>query len=316
MADERISSEEAKQRILERKVRGGLKVDGLLDLAGNKQLTSLPRGLQCYELDASRTSLKELPDDLQVECSIKLENCKKLASLPDGLTTGTLNLSGCTALKSLPENLNLWYLDISGCRQITDWPRRGKIHHGGLNLSGCAGLSSLPAYVRKLATLDVTDCLAITELPKQLEIGLWLECGGSGLTGLHLSQRAIGLRWRGVQVDYKTAFQPEQINAQDALKERNTERRRVMIERMGFDRFLREAQARLLNRDQDPGGERKLLRVSLQDDEDLVCLSCNCPSTGRHYLLRVPPNMKTCHQAAAWIAGYDDPKKYKPVMET
>jgi hypothetical protein len=30
----------------------------------------------------------------------------------------------------------------------------------------------------------------------------------------------------------------------------------------------------------------------------------------------VPPNMRTCHQAAAWIAGFDNPKDYRLVAES
>ncbi|NOK61345.1 MAG: hypothetical protein GFH27_549305n114 [Chloroflexi bacterium AL-W] len=51
-------------------------------------------------------------------------------------------------------------------------------------------------------------------------------------------------------------------------------------------------------------------------DEDLVCVSVICPSTGRQYLIRVPPQTRTCHQAAAWIAGFDDPNAYQPIAET
>jgi hypothetical protein len=51
-------------------------------------------------------------------------------------------------------------------------------------------------------------------------------------------------------------------------------------------------------------------------DTDIVCLSVNCPSTAHHYLLRVPPTMQTCRQAAAWMAGFDDPNLYQPLQET
>jgi hypothetical protein len=30
----------------------------------------------------------------------------------------------------------------------------------------------------------------------------------------------------------------------------------------------------------------------------------------------VPPAMRTCHQAAAWIAGFDNPNDYRPILET
>ena len=80
--------------------------------------------------------------------------------------------------------------------------------------------------------------------------------------------------------------------------------------------FMSQAKAQVIDRDTDTGGKRELLRLPLERDEDFVCLSCSCPSTSRKYLLRVPPTMQTCHQAAAWMAGFDDPAKYKPVIET
>ena len=61
---------------------------------------------------------------------------------------------------------------------------------------------------------------------------------------------------------------------------------------------------------------RQLLRLKLEGDEDLVCVAVICPSTGRRYLLRVPPTMRTCRQSVAWTAGFSDPKLYKPRVET
>jgi hypothetical protein len=85
---------------------------------------------------------------------------------------------------------------------------------------------------------------------------------------------------------------------------------------MGYDAFLSEAAAQVLDQDVDPGGERRLLKVPLPRDEDLVCLAVYCPSTGRQYILRVPPTTRTCRHAAAWIAGFDDPDEYRPLVET
>jgi hypothetical protein len=47
-----------------------------------------------------------------------------------------------------------------------------------------------------------------------------------------------------------------------------------------------------------------------------MCVCVVCPSTGRQYVLRVPPTMRSCRQAAAWIAGYDNPADYRPLAET
>jgi hypothetical protein len=59
-----------------------------------------------------------------------------------------------------------------------------------------------------------------------------------------------------------------------------------------------------------------LLQVEIPDDEPLVCLSVRDPSTGRQYLLRVPPTIGRCDEAAAWIAGFDNPDDYHPIAET
>lgn len=90
----------------------------------------------------------------------------------------------------------------------------------------------------------------------------------------------------------------------------------MLLERFGYDRFILQANVEVVDTDRDPGGERRLLRVSLEGDEDLVCVSVFCPSTGDRYIIRVPPNMQTCHQAVAWIAGFDDPNEYQPLVET
>lgn len=294
----------------------GLTVEGKLDLSGKSKLVELPAGLTCYELNASRTGLRSLPADLSVECALELEGCLKLQHLPAGLKVGTLNVANCTSLEELPERLDVWFLNISGCTKLVRFPRRANIARGNLNVNGCQSLAGLPDYLTDLGTIDIGNCPQITKLPPQLHITSWIELAGSGLTSLPPHLQQVGIRWRGVSIDQTTAFFPEQLRASTVLKERNAERRRVMIERMGFDRFIREVGAEKLHADCDPGGPRELLRVPMKGDEDIVCLSVNCPSTGRHYLLRVPPIMKTCRQAAAWMAGFDDENLYKPVKET
>jgi hypothetical protein len=117
-------------------------------------------------------------------------------------------------------------------------------------------------------------------------------------------------------VEERILLRPETISVDEILQERNAERRRVLLDRFGIPRFMQESKASLLDEDRDRGGPRQLLRVEMKDDEPLITLSCFCPSTTRQYFLRVPPNTKTCHQAAAWIAGFDDPDQYQPILET
>lgn len=98
--------------------------------------------------------------------------------------------------------------------------------------------------------------------------------------------------------------------------EENQEARRLLLERMGLERFVQESRAEVLDTDQDRGGVRQLLRVRFRSGEDLVCVLVHCPSTGNRYLLRVPPQMLSCRDAVAWTAGFEHPADYQPAEET
>jgi len=294
-----------------------MKVD-VLDMSGRGAVT-LSDGLMCYELNLSQSHIRRLPNDLKVSTRIDLSGCELLEELPSGLTTGTLILRGCTGLRLLPEALDVWFLDLTACWAFETWPAQIQIRGGHLQLRGCTALRVLPSSVTRLAALNVRDCPNLSSLPPELVVTGWLDIGHSGL--IHESALPPGvqqaqLRWAGVNVDRRLAFHPEWMQVEEVLQERNTERRRVLLDRYGYSRFMKDAKADILDRDTDPGGPRQLLKVAVQDDEDLVTLSCFCPSTGRQYMIRVPPQTKTCHQAAAWIAGFDDPDEYSPWLET
>lgn len=287
-----------------------------IDLSGCSALRELPAGLRCYELTAKHTLLQALPADLQVEYRLDLEACSQLRSLPPGLKVGALILRECTALSSLPEGLDVSFLDIAGCTALEAWPRAGAIRIGRLNARGCVRLRSLPDWLSQLAQLDVSGCVNLRDLPPTLSVTSWLDLANTQIGWLPVSARAAQLRWRGVPIDARIAFQPETITASEVLEQPNAELRRVLLERMCYEAFLDQAQAKTLDRDQDAGGERRLLKVDLVNDEPLVCVSVLCPSTGRQYLIRVPPAMRSCRQAIAWVAGFDNPDDYQPLVET
>jgi len=290
----------------------------VLDLSG-RLVSALPSRLACFELNLSRTPVVSLPENLQVVSRLDLSGCERLERLPEGLTVGTLILRGCTSLKRLPEGLDVWFLDLRGCWAFEEWPQSALIRGGRLELRGCTALRSLPTYLNRLAALNVRDCPNLTTLPPDLSISGWLDLGHSGLTDEALLPRGVHstqLRWAGINVDRRIAFHPEQIGVKEVLGERNTERRRVLLDRYGYGRFLQDARAKIVDRDVDPGGPRQLMRVKLDGDEDLVALSCFCPSTGRQYIIRVPPTTPSCRHAAAWIAGFDNPDDYQPIQET
>jgi hypothetical protein len=335
-ADEQFFlSQQAREIILTGRVPDGLRAN-VLDFSGSKALSSLPNdlcvrrmnlsgckgldrlpaGLRCFDLDLSDTPIRALPPDLRVANRLDLEGCTWLEELPAGLTVGSLILRGCTALRSLPEGLDVYFLDLAGCTSLTGWPCSAAVRIGRLNLAGCVGIRSLPPWLTNLSQLDVSGCVNLAELPEGLRVSSWIDLAHTQIRSLPASLRGVPLRWRGVPIDERVAFHPETITTEEILAESNAERRRVLLERKGYETFLREADAVMLDRDRDPGGERRLLKVPLQGDEDLVCIAVLCPSTGRQYIIRVPPAMRTCHQAAAWIAGFDDPNDYRPIAET
>jgi hypothetical protein len=287
-----------------------------LTLNGCTRLTSFPAGLRCEVLEACGTALRSLPPDLQVTYKLDLQHCTQLSTLPARLTVQQVLLCRCSALTTLPTELEVCHLDLSGCMGLADWPtpRRLKLHR--LDLSGCARLRELPANLGKVAELNLAGCTQLRQLPADLQVSGWLDLTGTGVTALPDSLRGVRLRWRNVFVEPRIVFQPETITVEEILSDRNAERRRVLLERLGYDRFFQDADAEVLDADRDPGGERRLLRVAMRNDEDVVCVAVCCPSTGRQYLLRVPPHTMTCRQAAAWLAGFEDPEEYNPLVET
>jgi hypothetical protein len=264
--------------------------------------------------DAVRKLLRagNLPATLVVTGPLRLPNESWLRELPASLECTHLDISGCANLDLLPERLRATSVQAArtAVREISgDWLVR---EH--LDLSANPHLTSLPERLTA-RSLDVSTCPRLLTLPGSLHLTHWLELAGSGLTSLPAGLR-VPLRWQGTTVDERTAFRPEELRAADLLQVRNVTHRRVLLERFGLDRFMHEVGGLVLDRDRDAGGERQLLSVPLPDDEPLHVLRVNCPSTAHVYMLRVPPHVRTCRRAAAWLAGFEHERDYRPLIET
>ena len=287
-----------------------------LDLSGEGNLAALPAGLRAFSLNLSQTAIRTLPADLRVEFKINLTDCRALETLPCGLKTGSLVLRDCRALRALPEDLEVNFLTLDGCTNLARWPESARVSVGTVSARDCVSLNALPATLQSLTNLDLRGCRRVSALPTGLRLSGWLDLAGTGIQSLPDSLRGVRLRWRGVEINAQIAFFPETLTVTQILAEPNAEVRRVMLERHGIANFMRDARAQVIDEDTDPGGPRRLLRVPMPGDEDLVCVSLRCPSTARQYLIRVPPDTKTCHAAVAWTAGYDNPDDYHPLVET
>ena len=269
-----------------------------------------------HELLLANSTIESLADGTSVTMRLDVSQCHRLKKLPDNFKTGILLARECTALETLPRGLDVAYLDLAGCTALTALPEDLRVRWGRLTLRDCHQLKALPASIGPLAELDLAGCLNVTTLPPSLIVTSWIDVGGSGLTSLPPHLDGVHLRWRGVPINERIAFHPERLNHGEILAEGNAEVRRVMMERFGLDRFMRDADAKVLDADTDAGGPRRLLRIEIPNDEALVCVSVISPSTKHHFMLRVPPAMQTCRQAVAWTAGFEIPEDYRPILET
>jgi hypothetical protein len=124
--------------------------------------------------------------------------------------------------------------------------------------------------------------------------------------------------WRGLRVPQRVVEEPESLTVADVHGERNMEVRRVMLERMGFERYVREAGGRLVN--EDDYGRLWRCRPLPHEREPLTFLEVENATreqdgSARRYFLRVPPMMRTPRDAVAWSFGLSA-SEYAPTIES
>ena len=122
--------------------------------------------------------------------------------------------------------------------------------------------------------------------------------------------------WRGMPIPAEIAAELPMLTVQRIQAEENAEIRRVMLEFFGFDRYLRECDAKKLHADETG----ILWRVELANDEPLVMVEVinSTPEpdgTSRTYFLRVPPSIRTARAGVAWTFGLSE-EEYDPKAQT
>lgn len=272
--------------------------------------------IDCFELILRQSKVERIPAHVRVHHRLRVDRSPTFKELPSGFSVDVLELLECTALEELPEGLQVYSLDLTGCVNLKRWPQQVNFKSGFFSMADCSQLDAIPPWLKSVTELDVSGCTMLHQLSDDLIVTGSVDVHASGLTSLPAGCGSAQIRWRGVLINEMIAFHPEQLTSQMVLAEQNVERRRVMIEQMGMEKFFLDTSAQVLDTDTDSGGVRSLLCVPVADDEPIVCLNVTCPSTGRRYLLRVPPTLTTCHSAAAWIAGFEDPSLYLPLRET
>jgi hypothetical protein len=122
--------------------------------------------------------------------------------------------------------------------------------------------------------------------------------------------------WHGVRVPRMAVEDPRRLTVGSILQEPDVAARRVMVERYGADRLLRDSGA--VHTDADDWGT--LWRLDLADEEPLAMVEVinSTPEPDGSfttYWLRVPPTVATAREAVAWTfeMGVRD---YDPLVQT
>jgi len=104
----------------------------------------------------------------------------------------------------------------------------------------------------------------------------------------------------GVRVSEKIVIEPEKQTIGEIEGEQNTEIKRIRIERYGWEKYLNQSGAKIVDQRIN---ERDLQTERLfQSKDGIVRFICIDPSTGRRYSLGVPREIKTCEQAQNWMS--------------
>ena len=112
--------------------------------------------------------------------------------------------------------------------------------------------------------------------------------------------------WHGTKVTRDIIMHPDRITMEQIKSEQNAEVRRVMRERYGNGRYLKDIGAKLIDADYEGAKQGAAPRALLEDDDGRRFLVVTDGSTGRVYYLEVPPEVKTCAEGHAALCGFDE----------
>ena len=104
--------------------------------------------------------------------------------------------------------------------------------------------------------------------------------------------------WHGVTVDRQVIEQPQSQTVEQINGEQNEEIKRVRIERFGWQRYLTNINAQVIDSRRN---DVECTREALMQAGDMRVLVCHCPSTARVYALEVDRSCQTTEQAQNYL---------------
>ena len=182
-----------------------------------------------------------------------------------------------------------------------------------IDVVGSSARGERVAYLRLLREL-AASCGPVAVLPDRIVVSerpLVLEADDAGrLHAEHGPALAYGdglvvFAWHGVDVPEWVIREPDRITVETIDAETNAEVRRVLVERFGVERLIREGGSVLVDEDasgrlwrRDLGG-----RWNREEPISMVEVENSTPEpdgTRKTYFLRVPPTVRTAREAVAW----------------
>ncbi len=105
----------------------------------------------------------------------------------------------------------------------------------------------------------------------------------------------------GVEVTKQIVMEPDTLTVKQIREEGNEEVRRIMLDQFGWDKFLLQTGADVLDTQ-----HHEWVETLMKCEDGYTDLCTYDPSTGRPYSLEVSEECTTCEQAQAYLAGYQD----------
>ena len=127
--------------------------------------------------------------------------------------------------------------------------------------------------------------------------------------------------WHGVRVDSWIIDHPERITVGAIDEAENAEVRRVMVERFGAERLVREGNAELVHEDEAGRLWRRPLAPDPWSREEpfvvveVVNSTPEPDGSRKTYWLRVPPRTQTAREGVAWTFGMGG-SEYRPAQQS
>jgi len=168
--------------------------------------------------------------------------------------------------------------------------------------------------------LPYDECVIISDRPEFIAVDTdkKLHCA----YGMAIRYRdGFGLyMWHGIKVDEKIILHPEELTIHDWQNEKNAEIRRIIVERMGYEKFLSSTNAKLIAED-DLG---KLWKIDMGQSirplmlVEVINSTAEPDGTFKKYFLSVNERTKTPKEGIAASFSFPTGKvdEYKPAIET